>query len=113
MKIKSEDACFHRFVFRENPSQPIHVYKLTAVTFGDKPSPTAAIVTLRHVAAEHAADDKEMNRVIAEFVTLSMIFFAVAHVLVCITNWTNYLLKLLLRSIHQSEKYIDRDDYIP
>ncbi|XP_022111565.1 uncharacterized protein LOC110990769 [Acanthaster planci] len=66
IKIKSEDARFHRFVFRENPCQPIHVYELTTVSFGDKPSPTAAIVTLRHIVAEHAADDKQLNRVVAD-----------------------------------------------
>ena len=66
IKIQPEDARFHRFVFRENPSHPIQVYELTTVTFGDKPSPTAAIVTLRHVIHEHAPDDERLKRVATE-----------------------------------------------
>ena len=66
IKIQPEDARFHRFVFRENPSHPIQVYELTTVTFGDKPSPTAAIVTLRHVIREHAPDDERLKRVATE-----------------------------------------------
>ena len=45
IKIKPEDARFHRFVFREDQNHPIQVYELMTVTFGDKPSPPAAIVT--------------------------------------------------------------------
>ncbi|XP_038063016.1 uncharacterized protein LOC119733703 [Patiria miniata] len=66
IKIKPDDARFHRFVFRESPGQPVQVYELTTVTFGDKPSPTAAIVTLRHVVAEHATGDEQLNRVVAD-----------------------------------------------
>ena len=44
---------------------PIQVYELLTVTFGDKPSPTAAIVVLRHVAAHNATDDSEIQRVVA------------------------------------------------
>ncbi|XP_063962448.1 uncharacterized protein LOC135155912 [Lytechinus pictus] len=65
IKIKSDDARFHRFVFRENSSHPIQVYELTTVTFGDKPSPTAAIVTLRHVVDEHAPEDDKLKEVVA------------------------------------------------
>lgn len=54
IKLRPDDARFHRFVFRERPSYPIEVFELTTVTFGDKPSPTAAIVTLRHVVEEYA-----------------------------------------------------------
>ena len=66
IKISPEDALFHRFVFRENPNHPIQVFELTTVTFGDKPSPTAAIITLRHVAREHAPDDDKLQKVIVE-----------------------------------------------
>ncbi|XP_063971215.1 uncharacterized protein LOC135157940 [Lytechinus pictus] len=64
--IPPDDARFHRFVFRENPNYPMQVYELRTVTFGDKPSPTAAIVTLRHVASEHAPDDDKLQKVITE-----------------------------------------------
>ena len=57
IKIPKEDARFHRFVFRESPNHPMQIYELTTVTFGDKPSPTAAIVTMRHVVREYAPDD--------------------------------------------------------
>ncbi|PIK34431.1 hypothetical protein BSL78_28744 [Apostichopus japonicus] len=66
IKLKVDDARFHRFVFREHPSHPIQVYELTTVTFGDKPSPTAAIVTMRHVVAEHAPEDERMMRVVTD-----------------------------------------------
>ena len=64
-KVTTEDARFHRYVFRKHPSDPIQVYELLTVTFGDKPSPTAAIVVLRHVAAHNAPDDSEVQRVVA------------------------------------------------
>jgi hypothetical protein len=66
IKLRPEDARFHRFVFRENPTHPIQAYELTTVTFGDKPSPTAAIVTLRHVVAENAPDNDQLKRVVTE-----------------------------------------------
>ncbi|XP_071509981.1 uncharacterized protein [Diadema antillarum] len=66
IKISPEDARFHRYVFRENPNQPIQVYELTTVTFGDRPSPTAAIVTLRHVIDRHAPDDEQLKKVVTD-----------------------------------------------
>lgn len=66
VKIRPEDARFHRFVFRENPDQPIRVYELTTVTFGDKPSPAAAIVTLRHVVGQHAPGDEGLKKVVTD-----------------------------------------------
>lgn len=45
---------------------PIQVYELRTITFGDKPSPTAAIVTLRHVVREHTPDDEELKRVVID-----------------------------------------------
>ncbi|XP_072178154.1 uncharacterized protein [Diadema setosum] len=66
IKISPDDARFHRFVFRERPHHPIQVYELTTVTFGDKPSPAAAIVTLRHVVHEHAPDDDQLQRVVVK-----------------------------------------------
>ena len=53
-KFITEHARFHRYVFRKHHNDPIQVYELLTVTFGDKPSPTAAIVVLRHVAAHNA-----------------------------------------------------------
>ena len=46
VKIKPEDARFHRYVFREHPENPIQIYELLTVTFVDKASPTAATVAL-------------------------------------------------------------------
>ena len=66
IKIRPDDARFHRFVFRENPNHPIHVFELVTVTFGDKPSPTAAIVTLRHVVDENAPNDDQLKKVVTE-----------------------------------------------
>ena len=63
VKITPDDARFHRYVFRSHPDDLLRVYELTTVTFGDKPSPTAAIVTLRHVAKENAPDDSDIQRV--------------------------------------------------
>lgn len=37
----------------------MQVYELRTITFGDKPSPTAAIVAIRHVVREHAPDDEK------------------------------------------------------
>eukprot|EP00057_Strongylocentrotus_purpuratus_P005403 XP_003730892.1 PREDICTED: uncharacterized protein LOC100888831 [Strongylocentrotus purpuratus] len=66
IKIKPDDARFHRFIFRENPSHPMQVFELTTVTFGDKPSPTAAIITLRHVVHEHAPHDEGLKEVVSK-----------------------------------------------
>nr|XP_054771582.1 uncharacterized protein LOC129279496 [Lytechinus pictus] len=66
IKIRPDDARFHRFLFREKPTEPIEVYELTTVTLWDKPSPTAAIVTLRHVVEEHAPDDEQLRKVITD-----------------------------------------------
>ncbi|XP_041471192.1 uncharacterized protein LOC121420595 [Lytechinus variegatus] len=64
IKIKPDDARFHRYVFRESPSHPLQVFELSTVTFGDKPSPTAAILTLRHVVEEHAPRDEGLKDVV-------------------------------------------------
>ena len=66
IKITPDDSRFHRYVFRERPCDPLQVYELTTVTFGDKPSPTAAIIALRHVITENAPDDAELQRVVKE-----------------------------------------------
>lgn len=66
IKVTPEDARFHRYVFRESTDQPIKVYELSTVTFGDKPSPTAAIIALRHVVAENAPENPEMQRIVQE-----------------------------------------------
>ncbi|CAM1322181.1 Uncharacterised protein r2_g3062 [Pycnogonum litorale] len=64
VKVSPEDARFHRYVFRQRPEDSIEIYELTTVTFGDKPSPTAATIALRHVAMENAPGDPEIRRVI-------------------------------------------------
>ncbi|XP_014675991.1 PREDICTED: uncharacterized protein LOC106815968 [Priapulus caudatus] len=66
VKVHPDDARFHRYIFRERPEDPIRVYELTTVTFGDKPSPAAAIIALRHVAKENAPNDPDVQRVIAD-----------------------------------------------
>lgn len=66
IKPKPDDARFHRLVFQENPGHQIKVYELTTITFGGKPTPAAAIVTLRHAVTEHAPDDEQLNKVVAE-----------------------------------------------
>jgi len=63
VKVTLEDARFHRYVFWQRPDDPIEVYELTTVIFGDKPSPTTATIALRHVAMENAPDDPEIRRV--------------------------------------------------
>ncbi|XP_064643562.1 uncharacterized protein LOC135497661 [Lineus longissimus] len=65
IKLNEDDARYHRFLFRKKPDEPIRVFELTTVTFGDKPSPTAAIVTLRLVVKEHAPDDLDMQQVVS------------------------------------------------
>ncbi|KAJ8032361.1 hypothetical protein HOLleu_25872 [Holothuria leucospilota] len=66
IKLRPDDARFHRFVFRERPSYPIEVFELTTVTFGDKPSPTAAIVTLRHVVEEYAPGNGRLIKLVSD-----------------------------------------------
>ena len=65
IKLTPDDARFHRYLFRDSPDKPIEVFELQTVTFGDKPSPTAAIIALRHVAQEHAPDNPEIQRVVS------------------------------------------------
>ena len=66
IKLRDEDARFHRFDFRENTNHPIQVFELSTVTFGDKPSPTAAILTLRKVINENAPNNEQLKRVVSE-----------------------------------------------
>ncbi|KAJ8046116.1 hypothetical protein HOLleu_09302 [Holothuria leucospilota] len=66
IKLRPDDARFHRFVLRERPSYPIEVFELTIVTFGDKPSPTAAIVTLRHVEEENAPGNGRLVKLVSD-----------------------------------------------
>ena len=80
IRIGPDDARFHRFIFREKPSDPIEVYELRTVTFGDKPSPTAAIVTLRHVVEEHAQEDEQLRKVITDQFYMDDLNESVAHV---------------------------------
>ncbi|XP_064646219.1 uncharacterized protein LOC135499405 [Lineus longissimus] len=66
VELNKEDARYHRYVYRANPGELITVYELTTVTFGDKSSPAAAVLALRHVAQEHASENPEIQRVITD-----------------------------------------------
>ncbi|XP_064642828.1 uncharacterized protein LOC135497063 [Lineus longissimus] len=61
-KLSKDDARYHRYLFRSTPDEEIKVYELQTVTFGDKPSPAAAVFALRHIANKHA--HSEIDRVI-------------------------------------------------
>ena len=63
-RLSADDARYHRYLFRKSPEEEIVVYELQTVTFGDKPSPAAAVITLRHIASQHAPDNEEIGRVI-------------------------------------------------
>ena len=48
--LEHEDRDLHRFLWRENPNDPLTDFRMTRVTFGVRSSPYLAICTLQQVA---------------------------------------------------------------
>ena len=56
VKLSEADKDLHRFVWRENPADPIKDYRMTRVTFGVSASPFLAVRTLHQTADDHGGD---------------------------------------------------------
>ena len=56
VKLSEADKDLHRFVWRENPEDPIKDYRMTRVTFGVSASPFLAVRTLHQTADDHGGD---------------------------------------------------------
>jgi hypothetical protein len=65
IKLTEDDARYHCFLFRKSLDEPIQVFELITVTFGDKSSPTAAAIALHHVAKGQAPDDLEIQQAVS------------------------------------------------
>lgn len=56
INIKEEDQRYQLILWRENPDQPLNVYKLTTVTYGMNSSPYLALKTLTQLAEDDGHD---------------------------------------------------------
>lgn len=53
VQLKAEDGRFHRFFLRANPADPLEVFQMRGVVFGDSPSPCVAISILLRTAEDN------------------------------------------------------------
>ena len=56
VKLSEADKDLHRFVWRDNPADPLKDYRMTRVTFGVSASPFLAVRTLHQTAVDHGGD---------------------------------------------------------
>ena len=56
IKLCTQDKDLHRFVWRDNPAEPLKDYRMTRVTFGVSASPFLAVRTLHQTAVDHGGD---------------------------------------------------------
>ncbi|KAL0839000.1 hypothetical protein ABMA28_016997 [Loxostege sticticalis] len=56
VRLHSEDADYHRILWRSSPQEPVEEYRLLTVTFGTASAPYLAIKTLKQIA-----QDEECN----------------------------------------------------
>ena len=54
--LSQQDKDLHRFLWREDPQQPVQEFRMTRVTFGVSSSPYMAIKTLQKTADDHGQD---------------------------------------------------------
>ncbi|XP_059081369.1 uncharacterized protein LOC131879149 isoform X1 [Tigriopus californicus] len=60
IRVKKEDAAYHRFLWRESSSEEVQVWEMTGVVFGDSCSPCIAINVL-HQTVEDAGCEEEIQ----------------------------------------------------
>ena len=56
VKLSEADKDLHRFIWRDNPADPLKDYRMTRVTFGVSASPFLAVRTLHQTAVDHGGD---------------------------------------------------------
>ena len=56
VELAVDDRDFHRFLWRNNPDQPLQDFRMTRVTFGVSASPFAANMALKQNAVDHTVD---------------------------------------------------------
>ncbi|KAL0829581.1 hypothetical protein ABMA28_003092 [Loxostege sticticalis] len=56
VRLHSEDADYHRILWRSSPQEPVEEFRLLTVTFGTASAPYLAIKTLKQIA-----QDEECN----------------------------------------------------
>ncbi|XP_027849396.2 uncharacterized protein LOC114128975 [Aphis gossypii] len=62
--ITGEHHAYQRLLYRFQPTDPVQVFEMTTVTFGQRSSPFLAIRTLHQLAADEAANHPEVQKVI-------------------------------------------------
>ncbi|KAF0714765.1 Integrase catalytic domain-containing protein, partial [Aphis craccivora] len=62
--ITAEHHAYQRLLYRFQPTDPVQVFEMTTVTFGQRSSPFLAIRTLHQLAADEAANHPEVQKVI-------------------------------------------------
>jgi len=64
--ISADDRQYQRILWRNNPEEPIKVYKLNTVTYGLTSSPYLAIRTVQQLAADERQNYPEAADIIAQ-----------------------------------------------
>ncbi|KAF0689189.1 Integrase catalytic domain-containing protein, partial [Aphis craccivora] len=64
INITAEHHAYQRLLYRFQPTDPVQVFEMTTVTFGQRSSPFLAIRTLHQLAADEAANHPEVQKVI-------------------------------------------------
>ncbi|XP_059091770.1 uncharacterized protein LOC131887232 [Tigriopus californicus] len=67
VRLLEGDARYHRFLWRENESDPIRTYQMTGVVFGDSPSPCLAIHTVLQTAEDANCSESTKHRIQSQF----------------------------------------------
>ena len=66
IKLHKDDQVYHLIFWRENPSQPLALYKLTTVTYGVNSSPYMAIKTLHQLANDEGEHFPNASKILCE-----------------------------------------------
>jgi hypothetical protein len=64
IQIHPEHADYQRIIWRDNPNEPLQIYRLTTVTYGTTSAPFLAIRCLQQLAHENKEGDPHTSQVI-------------------------------------------------
>jgi hypothetical protein len=64
IKISEHDKDYQRIIWRDNPNQPLQIFRLTTVTYGTASAPFLAVRCLQQLAHENKNDYPSASNVI-------------------------------------------------
>jgi Pao retrotransposon peptidase. len=67
IRVKKEDAAYHRFLWRESSSEEVQVWEMTGVVFGDSCSPCIAINVLHQTVEDAGCEEEIQGKVQKQF----------------------------------------------